>query len=99
MNTLTPRQRRIRDLRAVRQRIDDELMVLLDSERETNERISRMQPLDCGSEQSYQRHAHTGDTATEEHRVSCEPCRKAHAAHERARAAVRRAQRRLSEAS
>ena len=84
---LTPRQLRLRNLHAARQRIDDEILVLEDAEREANARAGRMQPLDCGSEQSYQRHAHLGDTATERYRVGCEPCRKAHADHERARAA------------
>lgn len=96
---VTPRQERIRKLREARQRIEDEILVLEDAEREANARLGRMQPLDCGSEQSYQRHAHLGDTATETHRVGCEPCRKAHADHERARAAVRRAMQRLAEAS
>lgn len=95
----TPRQMRLRKLREVRQRIEDEITVLEDAERESSARLGRMQPLSCGSEQSYQRHAHLGDTATDDRRVGCEPCRDAHAEHERARNAVRRAMRRLSEAS
>ena len=97
--TRTPRQHRLQILYTARQRIADEITVLEDAERENNARLGRMQPLSCGSEQSYQRHAHLGDTATDERRVSCEPCRAAHAEHERNRNAVRRAMRRLKEAS
>lgn len=79
---------RINRLKALRQRVDDELAVLTAPLPE--KRARRMEPLQCGSERAYQRHAHFGDTAKDGRRVTCEPCLEAHREHERVASARRR---------
>lgn len=96
---LTPRQLRLRTLRAARQSIDDEITVLMSAEVEIKGRKRRGIDAEHGTESRYQQHAHYGDTADDKRRVTCEPCRAAHAEHNAAAAAVRRAMQRLSEAS
>lgn len=83
---MTPRERRIADLRALRQRVDDELTVLENADRPTPRRSRKVVP-ECGSETAYQRHRHSRDTATEDRTVTCEECLAAHREHERVRAA------------
>jgi hypothetical protein len=77
---------RIDELTALRRRIDDEILILA-AEGETIDdgtgtRRSRHVVPDCGTESGYQRHRHRGE--------DCEPCKAAHATHERVKAARRR---------
>ncbi len=80
---MTPRERRIEDLRALRARVDLELTAL---QYVPPVRRSRLVEPECGSESAYQRHRHLRDTANEKRTVTCEPCLVAHREHEKARA-------------
>ncbi len=81
---MTPRERRIEDLRALRARVDMEITAL---QYVPPRRRSRLVKPDCGTESAYQRHRHLRDTATEGRTVTCDPCLAAHRDHEKARAA------------
>jgi hypothetical protein len=90
MRRTSPREARLRDLYQLRKRVEDEIAALEAPQAVLNTKRSRNIIPECGTESAYQRHAHSGDTATDEHRVSCQPCRAAHAAHERLAATRRR---------
>lgn len=80
-------RKRIDDLIDLRKRIDDELLVLADEADHVdtpnpNRRRSRHILPECGTESGYQRHRRLKE--------ACEPCKIAHANHERIKAAQRR---------
>lgn len=76
---------RIRELQALRNRVDDELTVLTAELGEVRERRSRNVKPPCGTEQGYQWHRYRRDKYP-----PCDSCKAAHNAHERARAARKR---------
>lgn len=87
--------KRIEDLIALRNRIDDELLVLADEAQGvdipgTMRRRPRHVVPECGTESGYQRHRTHGET--------CDECKAAHSAHERVKSAQRRL-RKLASAS
>jgi hypothetical protein len=88
----TPRQIRLKALRDARKLIDAEIAELEAAGFIASARKRRGATQPCGTEERYQQHHHYKDTATDKRRVTCQPCLEAHAAHERAKAAVRRAQ-------
>jgi hypothetical protein len=80
-------QDRFAKLTTLRQRCDDELLILADEIENfglptTRRRRSRYQPAECGTESGYQAHRKTGDT--------CDECKAAHNEHERIESARRR---------
>lgn len=81
---ITPRARRLADLRAMRKRIDDEITVLEAAEYDPSRRSPKQVP-ECGTESGYQAHRHRGE--------DCPRCRAAHAKHERVASARRRVER------
>lgn len=91
MRVQTPREIRLASLRAARRLIDDEIAELEAAGFVNKVRKRRGVEAPHATEQRYQQHHHFGDTATDQRRVTCQPCLEAHAAHERAKSAVRRA--------
>lgn len=78
---------RFNELIAQRDAIDAELLVLADEIHgygtpTTRRRRSRHEVPECGTESGYQRHRHRGET--------CDPCKAAHAEHQRINEARRK---------
>lgn len=73
------------ELLTQRARIDHQIreaLRIIDTTTPTGRRSRRVIP-ECGSETAYQRHRHFRDTATDDRRVTCEPCLEAHRLHAR----------------
>lgn len=81
----------------LRNRCDDELLVLADEIENfgtpvTKRRRSRFEKAECGTESGYQAHRQALKKAGEPARVQCDDCKRAHREHERIQSARRRLQ-------